>query len=169
MPAEPAKSFDASGAEIFKHPIDARARIGHVHLKVADIDRALAFYCGVLGFALVSRYGAEAAFIAAGDYHHHIGLNTWEDRRRRAGRRACFIWPSSIRQEPPSPTRCAVWRPPALRSTARPTMASAKRSICAIRMRTASNSIGIARTKNGRNHRKAGFRCTRVGSISKDC
>jgi len=80
MPAEPAKSFDASGAEIFKHPIDARTRIGHVHLKVAEIERALAFYCGVLGFSLVSRYGAEAAFIAAGDYHHHIGLNTWESR-----------------------------------------------------------------------------------------
>jgi len=74
------KSHDASGAEIFKHAIDPATRIGHVHLKVADIERALAFYCGVLGFALVTRYGAEAAFIAAGDYHHHIGLNTWESR-----------------------------------------------------------------------------------------
>ena len=59
-------------------PIDAGVRIGHVHLKVADLDRALAFYCGVLGFELVMRYGPGAAFIAAGDYHHHIGLNTWE-------------------------------------------------------------------------------------------
>ena len=49
-----------------------------MHLKVADLDRALAFYCGVLGFELVMRYGPGAAFIAAGDYHHHIGLNTWE-------------------------------------------------------------------------------------------
>ena len=80
MPQETAKSHDASGAEIFKRPIDAKTRIGHVHLKVADIERALAFYCGVLGFSLVARYGAEAAFIAAGDYHHHIGLNTWESR-----------------------------------------------------------------------------------------
>lgn len=80
MSAEPAKAFDAHNAEIFKSPIDARTRIGHVHLKVADIERALAFYCGVLGFSLVARYGAEAAFIAAGDYHHHIGLNTWESR-----------------------------------------------------------------------------------------
>jgi catechol 2,3-dioxygenase len=80
MSAEPAKAFDARSAEIFKPPIDARVRIGHVHLKVADIERALAFYCGVLGFSLVARYGAEAAFIAAGDYHHHIGLNTWESR-----------------------------------------------------------------------------------------
>ena len=61
-------------------PIDPEARIGHVHLKVADLDRALAFYCGVLGFQLMQRMGAEAAFISAGGYHHHIGLNTWESR-----------------------------------------------------------------------------------------
>ena len=59
-------------------PIDAGVRIGHVHLKVADLDRALAFYCGVLGFALQQRLGTQAAFISAGGYHHHIGLNTWE-------------------------------------------------------------------------------------------
>ena len=59
-------------------PIDAGVRIGHVHLKVADLDRALAFYCGVLGFELTQRYGAGAAFVSAGGYHHHIGLNTWE-------------------------------------------------------------------------------------------
>ena len=59
-------------------PIDPGTRIGHVHLKVADLERALAFYCGVLGFSLVSRYGTQAAFVAAGGYHHHIGLNTWE-------------------------------------------------------------------------------------------
>lgn len=61
-------------------PIDAGVRVGHVHLKVADIDRALAFYCGVLGFQLTQRIGAQAAFISAGGYHHHIGLNTWESR-----------------------------------------------------------------------------------------
>ena len=55
-------------------------RIGHVHLKVADLDRALAFYCDVLGFEITQRYGTEAAFISAGGYHHHIGLNTWESR-----------------------------------------------------------------------------------------
>lgn len=59
-------------------PISAQARIGHVHLKVADLERALGFYCGVLGFELVMRYGTEAAFLSAGGYHHHIGLNTWE-------------------------------------------------------------------------------------------
>ena len=52
--------------------------MGHVHLKVADLDRALAFYCGVLGFELMQRLGSQAAFISAGGYHHHIGLNTWE-------------------------------------------------------------------------------------------
>ncbi len=59
-------------------PIDPRVDIGHVHLKVADLERSLAFYCGVLGFQLVQRYGAGAAFVSAGGYHHHIGLNTWE-------------------------------------------------------------------------------------------
>jgi len=59
-------------------PIDPGVRIGHIHLKVADIDRSLAFYCGVLGFDVKARYGTQAAFIAAGDYHHHIGINTWQ-------------------------------------------------------------------------------------------
>ena len=61
-------------------PIDAGTRIGHVHLKVADLDRALGFYCGVLGFVLTQRFGPQAAFVSAGGYHHHIGLNTWESR-----------------------------------------------------------------------------------------
>lgn len=59
-------------------PIHPGARIGHVHLKVANIERALGFYVGVLGFELVTTYGDQAAFISAGGYHHHIGLNTWE-------------------------------------------------------------------------------------------
>jgi catechol 2,3-dioxygenase len=59
-------------------PIAAGTRIGHVHLKVANIDRALKFYCGVLGFELIQNMGNQAAFISAGGYHHHIGLNTWE-------------------------------------------------------------------------------------------
>ncbi len=61
-------------------PIDPGVDIGHVHLKVADVERALGFYCGVLGFELTQRYGPEAAFISAGGYHHHIGLNSWESR-----------------------------------------------------------------------------------------
>jgi catechol 2,3-dioxygenase len=59
-------------------PVDPGVRIGHVHLKVVDLERALRFYCGVLGFEITQRYGTQAAFVSAGDYHHHIGLNTWE-------------------------------------------------------------------------------------------
>lgn len=58
--------------------IDPGVVIGHVHLKVSDLERALGFYCGVLGFELTMRYGPGAAFVSAGGYHHHIGLNTWE-------------------------------------------------------------------------------------------
>lgn len=61
-------------------PINADVSIGHVHLKVADLERAIAFYSGILGFELTQRYGSEAAFLSAGGYHHHIGLNTWESR-----------------------------------------------------------------------------------------
>ena len=60
------------------NPIDPGVRIGHVHLKVADLERALGFYCGVLGFELKQRLGTQAAFVSAGGYHHQIGLNTWE-------------------------------------------------------------------------------------------
>lgn len=61
-------------------PIDPGARIGHVHLKVADIERSLGFYRDVLGFELTQRFGAGAAFLAAGGYHHHVGINVWESR-----------------------------------------------------------------------------------------
>lgn len=60
------------------YTIPAATTIGHVHLKVSDLDRALGFYCDVLGFTLVARMGPGAAFVSAGGYHHHIGLNTWE-------------------------------------------------------------------------------------------
>ena len=61
--------------------VPAGTGIGHVHLKVADIDRAIAFYSGVLGFDQIMRLGDHAAFVSAGGYHHHIGLNTWQSRR----------------------------------------------------------------------------------------
>jgi catechol 2,3-dioxygenase len=60
--------------------INPQVRIGHVHLKVADLERSLAFYRGVLGFELMQRMGADAAFVSAGGYHHHLGLNTWDSR-----------------------------------------------------------------------------------------
>ena len=59
-------------------PIHPDTRIGHIHLKVADLERALNFYVNILGFQLTQRYGNQAAFVSAGGYHHHIGLNTWE-------------------------------------------------------------------------------------------
>lgn len=71
---------------MFKHlimdnyKIPAATRIGHVHLKVSDLQRSLDFYCGVLGFDLMMMYGDQAAFISAGGYHHHIGLNTWHSK-----------------------------------------------------------------------------------------
>ena len=61
-----------------EEPISPLARIGHVHLKVSDLERALGFYCGVLGFQLMQKFGSRAAFVSAGGYHHHLGLNTWE-------------------------------------------------------------------------------------------
>lgn len=64
-----------------QYRVPAGTGIGHVHLKVSDIDRALAFYTGVLGFDQIMRIGDQAAFISAGGYHHHIGLNTWQSRR----------------------------------------------------------------------------------------
>lgn len=71
----PSKQNPASSSTRAIHP---QVGIGHVHLKVADLDRALAFYRDVLGFEVTQRYGAQAAFLSAGGYHHHIGLNTWE-------------------------------------------------------------------------------------------
>jgi catechol 2,3-dioxygenase len=67
-------------AENAASPIHPHTRIGHVHLKVADLDRAIAFYHGILGFELTQRMGRSAAFLSAGGYHHHLGLNTWESQ-----------------------------------------------------------------------------------------
>lgn len=63
-----------------EYSIPAQTRIGHVHLKVSDLNRSLDFYCGLLGFELMQKYGTQAAFISAGGYHHHIGLNTWQSK-----------------------------------------------------------------------------------------
>src|SRR3712207_5021735 len=98
MPLEPLRPMVGECQP--EQSINPGVRIGHVHLKVADLDRALAFYCGVLGFSLMQRYGSEAAFIAAGGYHHHIGLNTWESRGGSPpppAARGCIIRLSSTR------------------------------------------------------------------------
>ena len=78
--SEQTTPLSAREPDLTPRAIAAGVRIGHVPLKVADLDRALAFYCGVLGFNLMQRYGTQAAFVSAGGYHHHIGLNTWESR-----------------------------------------------------------------------------------------
>jgi len=62
------------------YSVPSGVRIGHVHLKVSDIQQSLDFYCGVLGFDLITMYGTDAAFVSAGGYHHHIGLNTWQSK-----------------------------------------------------------------------------------------
>jgi len=70
----------AKAGETAVAPIDPRVDVGHVHLKVSDLERAIRFYSDVLGFELTQRYGTQAAFLSAGGYHHHVGLNTWESR-----------------------------------------------------------------------------------------
>jgi catechol 2,3-dioxygenase len=83
-PQPPQRSAAGSAPAAQPYTLPAGVDIGHVHLKVADLDRALAFYQGLLGFELVARYGSQAAFVSAGGYHHHIGLNTWESRGGQA-------------------------------------------------------------------------------------
>jgi catechol 2,3-dioxygenase len=95
-------------------PIDPKVAIGHVHLKVADLERALAFYCGILGFQLTQRMGDGAAFVSAGGYHHHIGLNTWE----------------SLGGPPPGPGTTGLYHLAILYPT-RPTLADALRRVLA--------------------------------------
>ena len=80
-----------------EYTIPPATRIGHVHLKVSNLDQALDFYCGLLGFELMMKYGTEAAFISAGGYHHHIGLNTWESKDAPpAPRRAPGLYHTAI-------------------------------------------------------------------------
>jgi catechol 2,3-dioxygenase len=80
MEAKSKEFVESAGMTKTPLPIHPAVRIGHVHLKVADLDRALAFYHGVLGFEVTQHMGRQAAFLSAGGYHHHIGLNTWESQ-----------------------------------------------------------------------------------------
>ena len=104
--------------ELPPYTVPAGTDIGHVHLKVADIERSLEFYCGVLGFELVMRYGPQAAFVAAGGYHHHIALNTWESRGG----------------SPPPPGRTGLYHA-AIRYPTRPDLAAAVRRVLAAGIR----------------------------------
>ncbi len=77
--------------------VPPQTRIGHVHLKVADLDKALSFYQGILGFEITQRYGTQAVFLSAGGYHHHIGLNTWYSKNAPpAPRRAAGLFHTAI-------------------------------------------------------------------------
>jgi catechol-2,3-dioxygenase len=103
-------------------PIDPQVRIGHVHLKVSDLERSLEFYCGVLGFELMQRWGTQAAFISAGGYHHHIGLNTWDVSavlHRRLAAPVCFTLLFFIPIERGSATRSGACSRPGFRWKAR--------------------------------------------------
>src|SRR5947207_10290567 len=95
-------------------PIHPAVRIGHVHLKVADLARAIGFYRDVLGFEVTQRYGKQAAFLSAGGYHHHIGLNTWE----------------SLGGQPPAPGTTGLYHVAILYPT-RSTLADAVRRVLA--------------------------------------
>jgi hypothetical protein len=153
-------------------PIIAGTRIGHVHLKMADLDRALGFYSGVLGFEVMQPLGSDAAFISAGGYHHHIGLNTWESKGGRPPAPGTTgLFHTAILY----PTRAAL--ADALHrvtqreflSTAPAITASAKPSICATPTRTASSCIGIGPRSNGRANRTDRWRCSPAASTSTTC
>src|SRR5207253_6130236 len=104
--------FDRTMTANDYNPIDPQVRIGHVHLKVADLERALDFYHGALGFELTQRFGSSAAFLSAGGYHHHIGLNTWE----------------SLGGSPPPPGTTGLYHV-AIRYPDRPTLAQAVKQV----------------------------------------
>ena len=134
------------------YALDPGTDIGHVHLKVADLDRAIAFYRDVLGFDLMARLGGQAAFLSAGGYHHHIGLNTWETRggtpppRGTTGLYHVAIrYPTGRRWR----ARCAGSSRPTIPSTAPRTTASARRSTCTTPTATASRSTATARARSG--------------------
>ena len=133
--------------------IDPRVDIGHVHLKVSDIDRAIAFYEGVLGFEVMLRARDEAAFVSAGGYHHHIGLEHVGVQRRR---------PAAAKHDRPLPHGDSLSGPQGARGGAAPRRpgrysrpavraitASARRSTSATRTTTASSSTATARRRNG--------------------
>ena len=152
------------------NPIDPGVDIGHVHLKVADLDRALDFYCGVLGFELQQRIGDEAAFVSAGGYHHHIGLNTWHSRGGSPpppGHAPASSTPrSATRPAAPSPTPCAASARPESPSAAPPTTASARRSTSTTPTATGSSSTGTARARTGTTTRTANSTCSPPRSTS---
>jgi hypothetical protein len=150
-------------------PLSPQVGIGHVHLKVANLDRALAFYRDVLGFNVTQQLGNQAAFLSVGGYHHHIGLNTWE----------------SLDGSPPPPDATGLYHLAILYPTrsdladalrrliaakipleAPPIMESAKLSTCVIPMETGWSFTGTGLGNGGRRPRRVPWRCLRALSIS---
>ena len=133
--------------------LDPRVRIGHVHLRVADLDRALAFYHGVLGFEITQQMGSHAAFLSAGGYHHHIGLNTWESRGGPPPPRGTTgLYHLAILYPDRATLADALARlvRAGSRSTAPPTTASARRSTSATPTATAWSCTATAPKRSGR-------------------
>jgi catechol 2,3-dioxygenase len=131
-------------------PIDPHVSIGHVHLKVADLNRAVAFYCDVLGFDLMRRHGHEAAFLSAGGYHHHIALNTWESKGALPpAPHTTGLYHLAIRYPTRAALADALRTMLALASKAQVITVLARHSICAILTRMASSYLGIDPKPNG--------------------
>ena len=153
-------------------PVIAGTRIGHVHLKVADLDRALGFYQDVLGFELMQRYGDQAAFISAGGYHHHIGLNTWHSKGGKPPPEGTTgLFHTAILY----PTRAALADAlhrvleAGYHSMVQATMALARRFTCAIRTKMVSNCIGTAPKRSGRAIPTERWRCSPAASTWRRC
>ena len=128
------------------------ARVGHVHLRVADRDRSIAFYCDILGFDVTQRYGAEAAFLGAGGYHHHIGLNTWDSAGGTpppAGHtglfHSAFLYPDRTALAQVAARVVAA----GIQIAAAADHGVSEALFCATRIKTASNFILIATLRSG--------------------
>ena len=143
--------------------IDPGVRIGHVHLKVADLQRSLHFYCDVLGFEITQRYGSQAVFISAGGYHHHIGLNTWESLGGSpppAGSTGLYHVAICIRPGNPwRPHFDASWLQASLLMEPAITE-SAKHCTCVTLIRMASSCTGIDRRISGHDHQTVNWQCS---------
>ncbi len=127
--------------------------IGHVHLKVTDLERSIAFYRDVMGFEVTQRYGIQAAFLSAGGYHHHIGLNTWHSQglaQRRSAQPASTTPPYSFPRGSICRASCGIWWKWASPWTVRLTMGYRMRCTCAIRIKMAWKCIGICHRRSGR-------------------
>ena len=135
------------------HRTHPETRIGHIHLKVSDLARAIAFYRDVMGFEVQQTFGTQAAFLSAGGYHHHIGLNTWDSQGAAPPPpyhtglyHVAFLSPIAL----PWRRRCGLCWPPAWPLMVPPTTAYPRRCISAILMAMASKSTATARPKTGR-------------------